>query len=419
MLFPIYAATSLTCALHAHARTHVPTHDAHSCMIPAWFKLCGGYSGVCRGMAGMTDAEIAALIDSCQSVITSAQPKPSGMSAAPAAHATPIGMSAAHAADATPSASDVLMQAPASPQEEPPKGIEPPWKMAKKMPTSTPPPSDMGKNRAPPWKMPAQQAHAAYSPLPPIAKDAQCGPKPPGPPPIAVEATGDKGKGKRARLAEPVEETGDKGKGKSTEEPVDSSAEEPVDAIVPRPEDAPPAPGPPPITPRPPMGPPPPKLLAAARPPAAGPTPAKPAPKTTAGPTPVKPHMPPKEKWKERPAHISGERMQALTKLGIPLPPKPKAPIGMSAAPAADATPAAPAAAAPAAPAAAAPAAPAAAAPAAAAKPPHGPRGQSENSHWHTAWFRAKAEGPAAVALFLRVFPKPKARYAPPKGKGG
>ena len=43
-----------------------------------------------------------------------------------------------------------------------------------------------------------------------------------------------------------------------------------------------------------------------------------------------------------------------------------------------------------------------------AAKKPHGPRGRGENSSWHTAWHRAAKAGPEALALFHRVWPKPK-----------
>ena len=37
----------------------------------------------------------------------------------------------------------------------------------------------------------------------------------------------------------------------------------------------------------------------------------------------------------------------------------------------------------------------------------HGPRGMSENSQWHTAWYRAKSEGPKALCEFYRAWPKP------------
>ena len=40
-------------------------------------------------------------------------------------------------------------------------------------------------------------------------------------------------------------------------------------------------------------------------------------------------------------------------------------------------------------------------------KKKHGPRGMSENSQWHTAWHRAKNEGPKALCEFYRAWPKP------------
>ena len=43
----------------------------------------------------------------------------------------------------------------------------------------------------------------------------------------------------------------------------------------------------------------------------------------------------------------------------------------------------------------------------AAAKKRHGPRGNNENSQWHTAMHRAKSEGPKALCEFYRAWPKP------------
>ena len=54
----------------------------------------------------------------------------------------------------------------------------------------------------------------------------------------------------------------------------------------------------------------------------------------------------------------------------------------------------------------------------AAAQKRRGPRGGGTSAAWHTAWYRAKAEGPVALAMFVRVFPKPMAYEDAGKGKG-
>ena len=40
-------------------------------------------------------------------------------------------------------------------------------------------------------------------------------------------------------------------------------------------------------------------------------------------------------------------------------------------------------------------------------KKKHGPRAVSENSQWHTAWHKAKSQGPKALCEFYRAWPKP------------
>ena len=149
-----------------------------------------------------------------------------------------------------------------------------------------------------------------------------------------------------------------------------------------------------PTKPRQPAQPPPPKLLAAADGAALPPPPPPPLELLAAAeqlqPRPPSTPPPPKEPMvaltskaptveETRPSHLSSERWSAMVNRGIPLPPPPKVPVvGASAA--------------------------------VAPKKPHGPRGENENSAWHTAWHRAKRAGPEALALFNSVWPKPKSK---------
>ena len=109
---------------------------------------------------------------------------------------------------------------------------------------------------------------------------------------------------------------------------------------------------------------------------------AAPAPAPVETPAPAEAHAP-----AAAPAKTAAQGVACPFKaLGIPLPPpavvRPVAALAAHVAPASEAVPAA-------------------------AKKRHGPRGNNENSQWHTAMHKAKAQGPKALCEFYRDWPKP------------
>ena len=109
---------------------------------------------------------------------------------------------------------------------------------------------------------------------------------------------------------------------------------------------------------------------------------AAPAPAPVETPAPAEAHAP-----AAAPAKTAAQGVACPFKaLGIPLPPpavvRPVAALAAHVAPASEAVPAA-------------------------AKKRHGPRGNNENSQWHTAMHRAKQLGPKALFEFYRDWPKP------------
>lgn len=109
---------------------------------------------------------------------------------------------------------------------------------------------------------------------------------------------------------------------------------------------------------------------------------AAPAPAPVETPAPAEAHAP-----AAAPAKTAAQGVACpFAKLGIPLPPpavvRPGAALAAHVAPASEAV-------------------------LAAAKKRHGPRGNNENSQWHTAMHRAKQEGPKALFEFYRDWPKP------------
>lgn len=109
---------------------------------------------------------------------------------------------------------------------------------------------------------------------------------------------------------------------------------------------------------------------------------AAPAPAPVETPAPAEAHAP-----AAAPAKTAAQGVACPFKaLGIPLPPpavvRPVAALAAHVAPASEAV-------------------------LAAAKKRHGPRGNNENSQWHTAMHRAKQEGPKALFEFYRDWPKP------------
>ena len=109
---------------------------------------------------------------------------------------------------------------------------------------------------------------------------------------------------------------------------------------------------------------------------------AAPAPAPVETPAPAEAHAP-----AAAPAKTAAQGVACpFAKLGIPLPPpavvRPGAALAAHVAPASEAV-------------------------LAAAKKRHGPRGNNENSQWHTAMHRAKQEGPKALYEFYQLWPKP------------